>query len=62
MVDSPYFLRSKRRRLNNEKEYFDDFLPQSTPKRHKNPIRHLPTEVLLLVFEYLPYKELGFVR
>lgn len=60
MVDSPYYLRSKRRRLNNEKEYFDYFPLQTTPKRHTNAIRDLPTEILLLVFEYLPYKELGF--
>lgn len=60
MIDFPYFLRSKRRRLNDGNESYD-LVPESTSYRRKNAVMHLPTEILIMVFRNLSYKELGFI-
>lgn len=62
MVDSPYFLRSKRRRLNRagEEGTSDYFAQENVARRRKNPIMHLPTELLIVLFKNLSYRDLGY--
>lgn len=60
MTDSPYFLRPKRRKLNTGTENYDFYI--SPPTRRKNVIMRLPTEVLLLVFKNLSFKDLGLLK
>lgn len=56
-----YFLRSKRRKLENDKEefkYCEDALPERQRKK-KSPILDLPTEVLGHILTFLSFQDIG---
>ncbi|XP_044759600.1 uncharacterized protein LOC123317239 [Coccinella septempunctata] len=57
-----YFLRSKRRKLENDREevkYCESVLPERQRKK-KAPILDLPTEVLSHILKFISYQDLGY--
>ncbi|CAH0563497.1 unnamed protein product [Brassicogethes aeneus] len=59
--DNGYYLRSKRRKLSecSPKSKTRKHIDRNDAGKRKNPIMHLPTEILQNIFNFLPYHELN---
>lgn len=59
LQDIGYHTRLKRRKLGQNEEENDSKIKDSLELKRKNPIMHVPLEVLTEIFKRLPYEELG---